>query len=146
MRDKNINKPTLYILVSDPSDPEQVKPDVGCYSPKELAFKENTTTTSVYSWVNNGLPHMRRGEHGNILINYQDYIQWMIECARKDKTNVEIPAWAFRFVKDSTPKRMFKRSDAHHARLPELPSNSCRTDRSIDCRNNPMQLSFLDCL
>lgn len=104
MRDSNKNKPTLYVLVTDPSDPEQLKPDTGCYSPKELAAKENTSTTSVYTWLSEGLPHLRRGAKGNIYIYYQDYIQWMIECAKADKPRVEVPSWAFRFIRDTSPK------------------------------------------
>ena len=71
----------LYCIVTMPADPSQLKPDMGMYSPKELAAKENTSTTSVYSWIDQGLPVMRRGDKGNILIHYQDYIQWMIDCA-----------------------------------------------------------------
>lgn len=106
MPDKNIrfNKP-LYCIVTMPTDPSQVTPDTGTYSPKELAAKENTSTTSVYSWIDHGLPVMRRGEKGNILINYQDYIQWMIDCARLERPERDIPSWAYRFVKAAQPKK-----------------------------------------
>lgn len=82
----------LYCIVTNPTDPSQVKPDLGYYSPKELAAKENTTITSVYSWIRNGLPCLRQGRMGNIRIYYQDYIQWMIECARGDKPADDVPS------------------------------------------------------
>ena len=106
MPDKNIrcNKP-LYCIVTMPTDPSQVTPDTGTYSPKELAAKENTSTTSVYSWIDHGMPVMRRGKNGNILINYQDYIQWMIDCARLERPERDIPSWAYRFVKAAQPKK-----------------------------------------
>lgn len=110
---------TLYCIVTQPTDPSQVKPDMKTYSPKELAAKENVSTTSVYSWIEQGLPVMRRGDKGNILIHYQDYIQWMIDCAYQDKSVRDIPSWAFRFVKSARPK----------------------TNR--DDPNNPDQISFL---
>lgn len=95
----------LYCIVTMPADPSQLKPDMGMYSPKELAAKENTSTTSVYSWIDQGLPVMRRGDKGNILIHYQDYIQWMIDCAYHERKVRDIPSWAFRFVKSTDPKR-----------------------------------------
>jgi len=95
---------TLYCIVTQPIDPSMVKPDMNTYSPKELAAKENTSTTTVYSWIEHGLPVMRRGDKGNILIHYQDYIQWMIDCAYKEKNVRDIPSWAFRFVKSTQPK------------------------------------------
>lgn len=95
---------TLYCIVTQPTDPSQVKPDLNTYSPKELAAKENVSTTNVYSWIEQGLPVMRRGKMGNILIHYQDYIQWMIDCAYNEKNVRDIPSWAFRFVKSTTPK------------------------------------------
>ena len=104
MREKKKPNQPVFVLVTSLTDPEQMKPDLGCYSPKELAAKENTTTTSVYNWLNEGLPHLRRGAKGNIYIYYQDYIQWMIECAKADKPRVEIPSWAFRFIRDTSPK------------------------------------------
>ena len=96
---------TLYCIVTQPTTRDKIKPDMGYYSPKELAAKENTTTTSVYSWIEHGLPVMRSGEKGNIRIYYQDYIQWMIDCARMERPERDIPSWAYRFVKASTPKR-----------------------------------------
>ena len=100
MRDK-----TLYCIVTNPSDPSMVTPDVGYYSPKELAFKEGVSTTSVYTWLKNGLPSMRQGKLGNIRIYYQDYIQWMIDCARLEKPMMDVPSWAFRFVKATEPRK-----------------------------------------
>lgn len=96
---------TLYCIVTQPTTTDQIKPDMGYYSPKELAAKENTTTTSVYSWIEHGLPVMRSGEKGNIRIYYQDFIQWMIDCARLERHERDIPSWAFRFVKSTEPKR-----------------------------------------
>lgn len=94
---------TLYCIVTQPISPAQVRPDMGTYSPKELAAKEGVSTTSVYSWIDQGLPVMRRGEKGNILIHYQDYIQWMIDCAYLERDVRDIPSWAFRFVKSTAP-------------------------------------------
>lgn len=96
---------TLYCIVTQPANPADLEPDMGTYSPKELAAKENTSTTSVYSWIDQGLPVMRRGDKGNILIHYQDYIQWMIDCAYHERKVRDIPSWAFRFVKSTEPKR-----------------------------------------
>jgi hypothetical protein len=95
----------LYCIVTMPADPSQLKPDMGTYSPKELAAKEKVSTTNVYSWIEQGLPVMRRGDKGNILIHYQDYIQWMIDCAYNERKVRDIPSWAFRFVKSTEPKR-----------------------------------------
>lgn len=102
----------LYCIVTMPTDPSQLKPDMGYYSPKELAAKENTTTTSVYSWIDHGLPVMRSGDKGNIRIYYQDYIQWMIDCAMMDRPERDIPTWAFRFVKSTEPKKAPNRKPA----------------------------------
>lgn len=99
------NTGTLYCIVADPRMARTARPDVGCYSPKELAAKENVTTTSVYSWIDQGLPVMRTGRKGNIRIYYQDFIQWMIDCATDERPVRDIPSWAFRFVKAATPKR-----------------------------------------
>lgn len=99
------NTGTLYCIVADPRMARTARPDVGCYSPKELAAKENVTTTSVYSWIDQGLPIMRTGRKGNIRIYYQDFIQWMIDCATDERPVRDIPSWAFRFVKAATPKR-----------------------------------------
>ena len=95
----------LYCIVTMPADPSQLIPDMGTYSPKELAAKENVSTTNVYSWIEQGLPVMRRGDKGNILIHYQDYIQWMIDCAYHERKVRDIPSWAFRFVKSTDPKK-----------------------------------------
>lgn len=95
---------SLYCIVSENSCPKLAQPDTGYYSPKELAAKEHVSTTSVYSWVKDGLPVMRQGKLGNIRIYYQDYIQWMIECARGNRIELDVPAWAFRFVKAATPR------------------------------------------
>lgn len=108
---KSQNK-TLYCIVTQPIDPSMVKPDMNTYSPKELAAKENTSTTSVYSWIEQGLPVMRRGDKGNILIHYQDYIQWMIDCAYHERNVRDIPSWAFRFVKSTEPKKATIRKPA----------------------------------
>ena len=106
------NTGTLYCIVADPRMARTARPDVGCYSPKELAAKENVTTTSVYSWIDQGLPVMRTGRKGNIRIYYQDFIQWMIDCATDERPVRDIPSWAFRFVKAATPKRApFQRND-----------------------------------
>lgn len=96
---------TLYCIVADPRLAANAKPDTMAYSPKELAFKEGVSVTSVYTWIRSGLPVMRRGDKGNILIQYQDYIQWMIDCAKDEAPGHEVPSWAFRFVKAATPPR-----------------------------------------
>lgn len=95
---------TLFCIVTIPTDPRQVTPDVGYYSPKELAAKENTSVTSVYTWIKEGLPIMRQGKLGNIRIYYQDYIQWMIDCARSERNVNDVPAWAYKFVKSTEPR------------------------------------------
>lgn len=99
---------TLYCIVADPSAARAAKPDIGYYSPKELAYKECVSTTSVYSWIRNGLPVMRQGDKGNIRIYYQDYIRWMIDCATKDRDERDVPAWAYMFVKSASPRREFR--------------------------------------
>lgn len=104
MPEKKSQNKTLYCIVTQPIDPSMVKPDMNTYSPKELAAKEGVSTTNVYSWIEQGLPVMRRGKMGNILIHYQDYIQWMIDCAYKEKNVRDIPSWAFRFVRSTQPK------------------------------------------
>lgn len=100
------NTGTLYCIVADPRMARTARPDLGCYSPKELAAKENVTATSVYSWIDQGLPVMRTGRKGNIRIYYQDFIQWMIDCATDERPVRDIPSWAFRFVKAATPNRV----------------------------------------
>lgn len=96
----------LYCIVSDPVYARNAVPDTGYYSPKELAAKEFVSTTAVYTWIKDGLPVMRQGKMGNIRIYYQDYIQWMIDCAMEpERATRDIPSWAFRFVKSATPKK-----------------------------------------
>ncbi|MBO7412824.1 MAG: hypothetical protein J6U20_04080 [Fibrobacter sp.] len=103
---------TLYCIVADPAFARNAKPDTGCYSPKELAAKEQVSTTAVYTWIKDGLPVLRRGKMGNILINYQDYIQWMIDCAKaSEPATRDIPSWAFRFVKSATPKQLHRQAE-----------------------------------
>ena len=97
---------TLYCIVTQPANPADLEPDIGSYSPKELAFKENVSQQAVYSWIDQGLPVMRRGKMGNIIIHYQDYIQWMIDCAYLERNVRDIPSWAFRFVKSTKPKKV----------------------------------------
>lgn len=89
----------LFCIVADPRQARNVLPDVGNYSPKELADRERVTVTTVYRWVKNGLPVLRQGENGNILIHYQDYINWMIDCARDPDTKVSPPAWAYWYLR-----------------------------------------------
>ena len=89
----------LFCIVADPRLARTVKPDVGNYSPKELADRERVTVTTVYRWVKNGLPVLRQGENGNILVNYQDYINWMIDCARDPDTKVSPPVWAYWYLR-----------------------------------------------
>ena len=95
----------LFCIVADRAQAEVVKPDMGHYSPKELAFKEGVSTASVYSWLREGLPAMRQGRLGNIRIYYQDYIRWMIECAKRPDCKVhDVPIWAFWFVRVASKK------------------------------------------
>lgn len=90
----------LFCIVADPAHARAAKPDLGKYSPKELAAKERVTTTIVYSWLNDGLPAMRQGSRGRFQIYYQDYIRWMIECARRPDCKVKsVPVWAYWFVR-----------------------------------------------
>lgn len=98
---------TAYCIVTEITQAQTCKPDLGYYSPKELAAKEMVSNTCVYNWLNAGLPCMRQGERGNIRIYYQDYIQWMIDCAMADKDVSNIPGWAYRFVKSATPQPTF---------------------------------------
>lgn len=105
---------TLYCIIANPALARNAKPDTGYYTPKELAFKEGVSTTAVYTWIKDGLPVMRHGKLGNIRIYYQDYIQWMIGCAKASEPETrDIPSWAFRFVKSATPKQ--------HSRQTEIP-------------------------
>lgn len=94
-----MNERPLYCIVADPRMAAP-KPDLGHYSPKELAAKEQVTPTCVYRWLDAGLPAMRQGKLGNFRIYYQDYVQWMIDCARQPDCKVKnIPVWAFWFVR-----------------------------------------------
>ncbi len=97
-----MNTRPLYCIVASIADAASAKPDLGCYSPKELASKENVSTTRVYQWLKAGLPAMRQGDLGNFRIYYQDYVQWMIECARQPDCKVkDVPVWAFWFVRSA---------------------------------------------
>ena len=92
-------------LVAERSDLTVVRPDTGLYTPKQLAAKEQVSVSSVYGWVRDGMPVMRQGRGGNIKICYQDYIRWMIECARESfPPSREMPAWAYRFVRAEPPR------------------------------------------
>lgn len=51
----------------------------GAFTPKELAAMEQVSVASVYSWIRSGLPALRRGRLGNIVIRYCDYLKWMQE-------------------------------------------------------------------
>lgn len=152
---------TLYCIVADPMHAAVAKPDTGYYTPKELAFKEGVSTTSVYSWIRGGLPVMRQGHLGNIRIYYQDYIQWMIDCAREDFPSVNIPSWAFRFVKAATPNKKRPAVTITQKATPgpisaSVPTSTLsgakkaseRTENAKkDCRNGGNgQISFLDLL
>ena len=98
----------LYCIVSSLAEAASAKPDLGCYSPKELAAKEGVSPKAVYNWVRDGLPALRHGEKGDIQIYYQDYVQWMIECARQPDCKVKgVPVWAFWFVRSRTWKGPF---------------------------------------
>lgn len=72
-------------------------------SPKELAAKANVTPVTVYAWLRKGLPFRRRGARGSILIDYDAYLSWMLECAKVanvgDKPQCGdkvLPEWAVR--------------------------------------------------
>lgn len=90
----------LFCIVASREQARLVRPDVSNYSPKELAAKERVTVTTVYRWAKLGLPVMRHGENGDILVNYQDYVRWMIECARDPNSKVNAPAWAYWFLRN----------------------------------------------
>lgn len=95
----------LFCIVADPAHARAAKPDLGKYSPKELAAKEHVTPTIVYSWINDGLPAMRQGNRGHFQIYYQDYINWMIDCAMNPDCKVKgVPVWAYWFVRSRTWK------------------------------------------
>ena len=65
------------------------------YTPKGLADKEKVKPKTVYNWIRDGLPALRQGKRGPFKIHYQDYVNWMIECARDPDTKVTPPAWAY---------------------------------------------------
>lgn len=89
----------LFCIVASREQARLARPDVSNYSPKELADKERVTVTTVYRWVKNGLPVLRHGPKGDILVNYQDYINWMIDCARDPETKVSPPVWAYWYLR-----------------------------------------------
>ena len=89
----------LFCIVASREQARLAAPDLSNSSPQELADKERVTVTTVYRWVKNGLPVLRQGENGNILIHYQDYINWMIDCARDPETRVSPPVWAYWYLR-----------------------------------------------
>lgn len=89
----------LFCIVSSPSEAAAAKPDMEKYSPKQLADKERTTDTTVRNWLREGLPYVRQGKRGRIFIYYQDYVNWMIDCARDPDSKTEAPVWAYWFVR-----------------------------------------------
>ena len=90
----------LFCIVASRAEAANAKPDLGKYSPKELAAKEGVTPKAVYAWVREGLPALRHGDKGDIQIYYQDYVRWMIECARSPDCKVKgVPVWAYWFVR-----------------------------------------------
>lgn len=90
----------LYCIVADKAHAKLAKPDLGKYSPKELAAKEGVRPKTVYAWLRDGLPSLRHGERGDISILYQDYIQWMIDSARNPDSKVKgVPVWAYWFIR-----------------------------------------------
>ena len=150
------NKRTLYCIVANPAMASVAVPDMGTYSPKELAAKEQVSTTAVYTWIKDGLPVMRRGTMGNILINYQDYIQWMIDCARaSEPATRDIPPWAFRFVRAASPRKLTKGAESSQDATCVVEKTSAPTDmppehkkarERAETRNNAtggLQMDFL---
>lgn len=90
----------LYCIVATKEQAMKAVPDMGQYTPKELANKERVSDTTVYKWIKEGLPAMRRGKRGTIKIWYQDYVQWMLDCARDPDNKVSgVPVWAYWHVK-----------------------------------------------
>lgn len=85
----------LFCIVADRAHAALAEPDMNTYSPKGLAAKEGVKPKTVYNWLHEGLPAMRQGKRGPFKIHYQDYVNWMIECARDPDTKVEPPAWAY---------------------------------------------------
>ena len=90
----------LFCIVASRAEAANAKPDLGKYSPKELAAKEGVSPKAVYAWVREGLPALRHGDKGDIQIYYQDYVRWMIECARLPDCKVKnVPVWAYWFAR-----------------------------------------------
>lgn len=92
-----MERPLFCIVAS--KEAAAAVPDLGRYSPKQLADKEEVSDTTVRAWLRSGLPYVRQGKRGRIFIYYQDYVNWMIECARDDESKVAAPAWAYRFIR-----------------------------------------------
>lgn len=89
----------LFCIVSSRAEAALAQPDLGRYSPKQLADKEEVSDTTVRAWLREGLPYVRQGKRGRIFIYYQDYVNWMIECAKDPEGKVEAPVWAYRFIR-----------------------------------------------
>ena len=85
----------LFCIVADRNHAALAEPDMNTYTPKGLADKEKVKPKTVYNWIRDGLPALRQGKRGPFKIHYQDYVNWMIECARDPDTNVNPPAWAY---------------------------------------------------
>lgn len=96
------NRP-LFCIVSSKSEAENARPDLGRYSPKQLASKEGVSDTAVRGWLREGLPFVRQGRRGRIYIYYQDYVNWIIDCARDPDSKVEAPVWAYWFIRQKHP-------------------------------------------
>ncbi|MBR4792492.1 MAG: hypothetical protein IK038_02395 [Bacteroidaceae bacterium] len=92
----------LFCIVSSRAEAENALPDLGRYSPKQLADKEEVTDTTVRAWLREGLPYVRQGKRGRIFIYYQDYVNWIIDCARDPDSKVEAPVWAYWFLRSRT--------------------------------------------
>lgn len=92
----------LFCIVSSRAEAESARPDLGRYSPKQLADKEEVTDTTVRAWLREGLPYVRQGKRGRIFIYYQDYVNWIIDCARDPESKVEVPVWAYWFLRGRT--------------------------------------------
>lgn len=95
-----MNNRPLYCIVANKEQARLAAPDLNCYAPKELAAKEQVSDAIVYTWIHMGLPIMRRGKRGRIKIFYQDYVQWMIECAKDSDCKVtNVPVWAYWYIR-----------------------------------------------